>query len=98
MEILNGKFQKLDEAQVSDVREIDGVIEEANKWLGSQQAEDGHWAFELEADATIPAEYIFLNHFLGTIDDEVETKLAIYLRRLQYERLCKSLFCPKDGR
>ena len=32
------------------------------------QHEDGHWVFELEADATIPAEYILLQHYLGTID------------------------------
>ena len=24
---------------------------------------DGHWLFELEADATIPAEYVLLEHF-----------------------------------
>ena len=26
---------------------------------------DGHWVFELEADATIPAEYVLLRHYLG---------------------------------
>ena len=83
MEILTGKIRPSDESEASDVREIDGVIEEVNKWLGSQQAADGHWAFELEADATIPAEYIFLNHFLGTIDDKVEARLANYLRCIQ---------------
>jgi len=83
MEMLNGRFRPSERSQTSDAREIDGVIEEANKWLSNQQAEDGHWAFELEADATIPAEYIFLNHFLGTIDDEVELKLANYLRSIQ---------------
>jgi squalene-hopene/tetraprenyl-beta-curcumene cyclase len=83
MEILNGRFRPSEQSQTSDAREIDGVIEEANKWLSRQQAEDGHWAFELEADATIPAEYIFINHFLGTINDEVELKLANYLRSIQ---------------
>ena len=58
--------ETLDEqAQTSDERGISGVIEEARTWLIEQQADDGHWAFELEADATIPAEYILLNHFLG---------------------------------
>ncbi|OUT50289.1 MAG: squalene--hopene cyclase [Rhodospirillaceae bacterium TMED8] len=69
--------------QASDEREIDGVIEDARNWLKKRQATDGHWAFELEADATIPAEYIFLNHFLGTIDNNIESKLAIYLRNIQ---------------
>jgi len=83
MEILNGRIRPSDQIKASDAREIDGVIEEVIKRLSSQQAADGHWAFELEADATIPAEYIFLNHFLGTIDDEVEAKLANYLRSVQ---------------
>ena len=62
---------------------LDEVIEEATTWLAARQADDGHWLFELEADATIPAEYILLNHYLGDIDDPVEEKIAKYLRRVQ---------------
>jgi squalene-hopene/tetraprenyl-beta-curcumene cyclase len=62
---------------------LDEVIDEAAVWLASRQAEDGHWVFELEADATIPAEYILLNHYLGEINDEIEGKLGNYLRRRQ---------------
>ena len=47
------------------------------------QREDGHWAFILEADATIPAEYILLKHFLGVVDREKEAKLADYIRSIQ---------------
>ncbi|MEK9726389.1 MAG: squalene--hopene cyclase, partial [Rhodospirillaceae bacterium] len=83
MDLRNRRGTPLAEAQASDEREIDGVIEEARTWLVDRQAEDGHWAFELEADATIPAEYIFLNHFLGEIDDALEVKLAAYLRDIQ---------------
>ena len=64
---------------------LNEVIGEASAWLAGRQAEDGHWAFELEADATIPAEYIFLNHYLGEPDDAVEAKLAAYLRDIQGE-------------
>jgi len=59
------------------------LLEEMSAALMGVQAEDGHWAFELEADATIPSEYILLNHYLGEIDDEVEAKLAVYLRAIQ---------------
>ena len=31
----------------------------------ARQRSDGHWVFELEADATIPAEYVLLRHYLG---------------------------------
>ncbi|MGO4705256.1 squalene--hopene cyclase [Microvirga sp. 2MCAF38] len=45
---------------------------------------DGHWCFELEADATIPAEYILLKHYLGeAVDSALEAKMGSYLRRIQ---------------
>lgn len=66
-----------------DLDRVTNAIRDSADWLIGQQAADGHWAFELEADATIPAEYILLNHFLGEIDDIVENKLAAYLRRIQ---------------
>jgi squalene-hopene/tetraprenyl-beta-curcumene cyclase len=45
---------------------------------------DGHWVFELEADATIPAEYVLLRHYLGEpIAGDLEAKIATYLRRIQ---------------
>ncbi|MBL95125.1 MAG: Squalene--hopene cyclase [Alphaproteobacteria bacterium MarineAlpha3_Bin5] len=63
--------------------EIEQTIEECCEWFLTKQKEDGHWAFELEADATIPSEYIFLNHFLGEINCELERNLASYLRSSQ---------------
>jgi squalene-hopene/tetraprenyl-beta-curcumene cyclase len=51
--------------------------------LGCQQA-DGHWVFELEADGTIPAEYVLLRHYLGEpVDAALEAKIAKYLIRTQ---------------
>ncbi len=52
--------------------------------LSALQRDDGHWLFELEADATIPAEYILLRHYLAEpVDRELEGKIARYLRRIQ---------------
>ena len=40
--------------------------------------------FELEADCTIPAEYVLLRHYLGEpVDAVLEGKIANYLRRVQ---------------
>ena len=40
--------------------------------------------YELEADATIPAEYVLLVHYLGeTPDLALERKIGVYLRRIQ---------------
>src|SRR5215471_11910146 len=51
--------------------------------LGLRQS-DGHWVFELEADCTIPAEYVLLRHYLGEpVDAELERKIGNYLRRVQ---------------
>jgi uncharacterized protein YecE (DUF72 family) len=44
---------------------LDGAIGRATEWLMARQHGDGHWLFELEADATIPAEYLLLVHWLG---------------------------------
>jgi squalene-hopene/tetraprenyl-beta-curcumene cyclase len=63
--------------------DLNAAIRASRKNLLAARKSDGHWAYELEADVTIPAEYIILNHFLGEIDDEVEAKLANYIRRTQ---------------
>lgn len=65
---------------------LEAVIHRATEALVRLQREDGHWVFELEADATIPAEYILLRQFLGEPDDlDLERKIAVYLRRIQGE-------------
>ncbi len=56
----------------------------ASKALLARQHDDGHWCFELEADATIPAEYVLLRHFRGEEPDlELERLIAVYIRRIQ---------------
>jgi squalene-hopene/tetraprenyl-beta-curcumene cyclase len=51
--------------------------------LGFRQA-DGHWVFELEADCTIPSEYVLLRHYLAEpVDAGLEAKIAKYLKRIQ---------------
>jgi squalene-hopene/tetraprenyl-beta-curcumene cyclase len=47
------------------------------------QHPDGYWCFELEADCTIPAEYILMMHSMDEIDLPLERKLASYLRAHQ---------------
>jgi squalene-hopene/tetraprenyl-beta-curcumene cyclase len=63
---------------------LDQSISVATDALLAAQRPDGHWVFELEADATIPAEYILLRHYLGEpVDGDLEGKIASYLRRIQ---------------
>src|SRR5215831_4159532 len=63
--------------------ELERCIESATAALLARQRVDGHWVFELEADTTIPAEYIALQHFFGTSEPALEAKIANYLRRRQ---------------
>ena len=63
---------------------LEASIAKARRALRDCQQPDGHWVFELEADCTIPAEYVLLRHYLGEpIDAELEAKIAVYLRRVQ---------------
>jgi squalene-hopene/tetraprenyl-beta-curcumene cyclase len=64
--------------------EIERRIASATTALLGERRSDGHWCFELEADATIPAEYVLFRHFRGEPEDtELEAKIAVYLRRIQ---------------
>lgn len=65
--------------------DVTRAIEGAHAALGKRQKDDGHWVFELEADATIPAEYVLLEHYLDRIDQEKQNKIGVYLRRIQGE-------------
>ena len=59
-------------------------IARAAEALCRLQKDDGHFIFELEADATIPAEYILLTHYLAEPPNlDLERKIGIYLRRIQ---------------
>src|SRR4051794_39585093 len=66
------------------LRRLDRAVGRASRALLACQRPDGHWIFELEADATIPSEYVLLQHFLGTPPAPgLEAKIAAYLRRTQ---------------
>jgi len=73
-----------DTALPEDLDGLDKAVGRAADALAGLQRADGHWVFELEADATIPAEYVLLRHYLGEPDDlEIERKIGVYLRRIQ---------------
>jgi squalene-hopene/tetraprenyl-beta-curcumene cyclase len=71
-------------APLDPLTAIDQSIDRATTAMAAAQREDGHWVFELEADCTIPAEYILLRHYLGeSVDAELEARIGHYLRRIQ---------------
>ena len=65
-------------------RDLDAHIDSAVQALLARQHADGHFLFELESDATVPAEYVLLRHYLGEpVDAALEAGIAAYLRRIQ---------------
>ncbi len=93
---------------------LEKSISSATEALLEYRQSDGHWVFELEADSTIPSEYVLLRHYLAEpVDSVLEAKIANYLRRTQgdawrlgagagrpvrHERQRQILFCAEDDR
>jgi squalene-hopene/tetraprenyl-beta-curcumene cyclase len=69
--------------RVGDTSPLDRAIGEARNALIAAQDPQGYWLYELEADCTIPAEYIMMMHFLDEIDAGLQAKIAFYLRSRQ---------------
>jgi squalene-hopene/tetraprenyl-beta-curcumene cyclase len=59
---------------------LDSAIAKARTKLLGLQHEAGYWAFELQADCTIPSEYILMMHFMDEIDEGLQAKIANFLR------------------
>ena len=64
---------------------LDKAISQAQSALLELQDSQGYWVFELEADCTIPSEYIMMMHYLDDIDENLQAKIAVYLRSRQSE-------------
>jgi squalene-hopene/tetraprenyl-beta-curcumene cyclase len=72
-----------DLAQKPDHLSLPRGFDCARDGLLNRQSRQGYWVFELEADCTIPAEYIMMMHYLDEIDSALEEKIAAYLRAHQ---------------
>jgi len=77
------KAERIADDQERSEARLDAVIAEGVESLKARQRKDGHIIYDLEADVTIPAEYIFLNHYLDEREPELEVKLADYIRARQ---------------
>ncbi len=63
---------------------IDEAISHAQTGLLKTQRADGHFVFELEADVSIPSEYVLFHAFRGSdLPVGLATKFATYLRAQQ---------------
>jgi squalene-hopene/tetraprenyl-beta-curcumene cyclase len=80
-------IRKIKSEYPDDLRlaELERAIRHAANALLDLQRPDGYWCFELEADCTIPAEYILMMHYMDELDSQLESKIASYLRARQGE-------------
>ena len=76
---------------------LDNAIDRAKEHLLRLQSQEGYWVFELEADCTIPAEYILMMHFMDEIDEDLQGKIANFLRTHQTEDGSYPLFRGGEG-
>src|ERR1700751_1105647 len=78
------RMQSTDHVTATASSALEKSIASASDALCGLQQADGHWVFELEADDTIPAEYVLLRHHLGEpVDADLEAKIANYIMRRQ---------------
>ncbi len=64
---------------------IDKAIQKALDGIVKVQDPEGFWCYELEADITIPSEYILMMHYIGDVDKNIQVKMANYIRKRQQE-------------
>jgi squalene-hopene/tetraprenyl-beta-curcumene cyclase len=84
-------------APQASISSLNAAIERAQSKLLSLQNPAGYWVFELEADCTIPSEYIMMMHYLDDINEELQSKIAVYLRSKQSEDGSYPLFAGGPG-
>jgi squalene-hopene/tetraprenyl-beta-curcumene cyclase len=92
-----GNVSSSSTAIYSKAYNLNKAISRAQEKLLSLQDKDGNWVFELEADCTIPSEYILMMHYLGEIDDSLQAKIANYLRSRQSKDGSYPLFTGGPG-
>jgi squalene-hopene/tetraprenyl-beta-curcumene cyclase len=65
------------------IKPFEGLIKKRIKDQNNNKLREGCYIYELEADSTIPSEYILLMHFMGDINVKLEIKIQNYLLNKQ---------------
>ncbi|NNE37892.1 MAG: squalene--hopene cyclase [Gammaproteobacteria bacterium] len=81
--------QKIEEDSLT---EVIATNNQAITSLLKRQDEEGYWVYELEADTTIPAEYVLLKYILKDRNTDQETKISNYIRSRQLPNGSWSLY------
>jgi squalene-hopene/tetraprenyl-beta-curcumene cyclase len=79
------------------VRDLQDAIERAQAHLLGQQAPDGHWVGQLEANTTITSEQLLLCHLIDQVNRDKQTRAVRYLKSQQLPDGGYSLFEAGPG-
>ncbi len=77
--------------------DVDWVIRRARRSLLALQHVEGYWNAALEAPAQMNAEFIIFNHFMGSVDRELEARIARFLVESQQRDGSWNLFPGGEG-
>jgi squalene-hopene/tetraprenyl-beta-curcumene cyclase len=70
---------------LSLLAQVAEAIGQATQRIVAAQNPAGYWCFQLEADCTIPAEYVIMMHYMDEVDEALQARIAVYLRARQGE-------------
>ncbi|MGA2193523.1 MAG: squalene--hopene cyclase, partial [Nitrospirota bacterium] len=66
--------------------DLDRAVDRIRRYiLGVQDPVEGFWVDQLEADATIPAEYLMFRRYIGRVDEDKERRLVEFIKSIQME-------------
>ena len=86
------------ETSLFSIKRLNKAIKRSvDRFLSIQNAE-GHWVFDLEADTTIPSEYVLLQRFLHfEMAPDLQERIANYIRGRQLDNGGWPLFYDGDA-
>lgn len=79
------------------LRGVDGAVTRAQDYFFREQHPEGYWYYPLEANATMDAEYIFFNYFMGRVDEKKHQRICQHLLAVQGEDGAWPLFYKGPG-
>jgi squalene-hopene/tetraprenyl-beta-curcumene cyclase len=79
------------------LRGVDNAISRAQNYFLREQKPEGYWYYPLEANATMDAEYIFFNHFVGRVDEQKHQRICRHLLAVQGDDGAWPLFYKGPG-
>jgi len=79
------------------VAQVDYTVDRAQRALIALQKPEGYWHAPLEANAEMNAEFIIFNHFMDTVDLEIEARLKKHLLDIQSPEGSWALYPGSEG-